>query len=481
VDAGHHTFTFRLDPDSSIISLVLTRSGKLALARRVPAVKFGGWDMRFVIIGGDAAGMSAASKAKRNDRNIDVTVIEATRDVSYSACGMPYNIADASREMDDLVVRAADVFRQKQGIDLRLGHTAAKIDRKGKRVLGYTAGGQEFELPYDKLLIATGARPRKLDVPGEDLPGVLALKSLEDGRRIKRYLQAHDIKKVLIVGMGYIGLEMAEAFHSRGLAIEMVKSRPRLLPYLPKEMADQVAAELHEKGVGVHVGQGVKSIRHEDGALLVTTVKDEFLVDMVLVGTGIVPNSEIAADAGLELGPSRAVAVDVALRTSDPEIFAAGDCADAFHLLTGQRVWVPLALRANRAGWAVGDNVTGYRVELPGIVGTAVFKVLDLEVARTGLSIDEARTAGFDAVENVITSRSRAHAHPGSQNVLVKLLGGSMVGKDGVAHRIDALVVALHAGMTVGDFFQCDMAYAPPFSPVWDPMLTAANQLLKEL
>jgi NADPH-dependent 2,4-dienoyl-CoA reductase/sulfur reductase-like enzyme len=222
----------------------------------------------------------------------------------------------------------------------------------------------------------------------------------------------------------------------------------------------------------------------------VTTDTKEFLVDLVLVGTGIVPNSEIAADAGLELGPDNAVAVDKALRTSDPEIFAAGDCADAYHLITGKRVWIPLALRANRAGWAVGDNVTGQNVELPGIVGTAVFKVLDLEVARTGLSIDEARKAGFDAVENATKSRSRAHAHPGSQTIFVnlvaekrtgKLLGGSMVGKDGVAHRIDAVVVALHAGMTVADFFQCDMAYAPPFSPVWDPMLTAANQLLKEL
>jgi NADPH-dependent 2,4-dienoyl-CoA reductase/sulfur reductase-like enzyme len=340
------------------------------------------------------------------------------------------------------------------------------------------------------LLIATGARSRKLNVPGEDLPGVLALKSLEDGRRIKTYLRAHEVRRVLIVGMGYIGLEMAEAFHSRHLKIQMVKSRPRLLPYLPQEMSDEVAAELHGKGVETHFGEGVRSIEYKDGSLLLTTDKKEFVVDLVLVATGIVPNSEIAADAGLDLGPSSAVAVDKGLRTSDPEIFAAGDCADAFHLVTGKRVWTPLALRANRAGWAVGDNVTGQNVELPGIVGTAVFKVLDLEVARTGLSIDEAGKAGFDAVETVVKSRSRAHAHPGSENIFVnlvadgktgKLLGGAMVGKDGVAHRIDALVVALHAGMTAEDFFQCDMAYAPPFSPVWDPLLTAANQLLKEL
>ena len=213
-------------------------------------------------------------------------------------------------------------------------------------------------------------------------------------------------------------------------------------------------------------------------------------VDMVLMSVGIVPNSEMAAEAGLELGPSNAIAVDKTLRTSDPDIFAAGDCADAFHVVTGKRVWIPLALRANRSGWAVADNITGNTVELPGVAGTAVFKVLDLEVAHTGLSMHEAVTAGFDPVQETIQSRSRAHAHPGNQTIYVnlladkktgKLIGGNMVGKEGVAHRIDAVAVALHANMTVEEFFQCDLAYAPPFSPVWDPMLTAANQLLKHV
>lgn len=446
--------------------------------------------MRFVVIGGDAAGMSAASKVKRNDPNVEVIVVEATRDVSYSACGMPYNIADPGRDMDELVVRTPKVFHEKQGIDLRLGHTAARIDRKGKKVSGYTAEGQEFEVPYDKLLVATGARPRRLEVPGADLPGVLTLKSLQDGREIKNYLRDHDVKRVLIVGMGYIGLEMAEAFHARNLKVDMVEMLPRLLEYLPEAQADAVAQELTRKGIGIHLGQPVKSIVAQDSGLLVTLDREQFRADLVLVAVGIVPNSEMAADAGLDLGPGRSISVDKALRTSDPEIYAAGDCADAFHVLTGERVWVPLALRANRAGWAVADNVTGQNVQLPGIVATAVFKVLDLEVARTGLSLEEAREAGFDPVEKMIKSRSRAHAHPGSTDLFVnlvadrktgRLLGGSMVGKEGAAHRIDAVVVAIQAGMSVADFYQCDMAYAPPFSPVWDPLLTAANQLLKEL
>jgi NADPH-dependent 2,4-dienoyl-CoA reductase/sulfur reductase-like enzyme len=232
------------------------------------------------------------------------------------------------------------------------------------------------------------------------------------------------------------------------------------------------------------------AVKSRDGSLLVSTESAEFAVDLTLIGVGIVPNSELAEDAGLELGPARSIAVDKSLRTTDPEIFSAGDCADAFHILTGKRVWVPLALRANRAGWAVGDNVTGRHVELPGIAGTAVFKVLDLEVARTGLTLEEATRAGFDAVQSTIKSRSRAHAHPGAASIYVnlvaeknsgRLLGGSIVGKEGAAHRINSLVVALHAGMIVEDFFQSDMAYAPPFSPVWDPLLTAANQLLKQV
>lgn len=446
--------------------------------------------MKFVIIGGDAAGMSAASRAKRNDANLEVIVLEQTTDVSYSACGMPYNVADASRDMDDLVVRHARVFREKQGIDLRVGHRAERIDRFARRVLGRTAEGEAFAIDYDKLLIATGARPIRLNMPGIDLPGVLTLKSLDDGRRIKSYMVSNDVKKAVIIGMGYIGLEMAEAFHTRGVAVTMVEALPRLLPYLPDELAQVVLKELEDKGVEVRLGAKAEAIRQEGSGLVLDVGSEAFAADMVLAAVGVVPNSELAAEAGLDLGPAKSIAVDNTLLTSDPDIYAVGDCADAFHVVSGQRVWIPLALRANRGGWAVGDNVTGRNVELPGIVGSAVFKCLDMEVARSGLSFAEAESAGFEPLEEVIRSRSRAHAHPGNETLHVhliadkntgKLLGGSLVGKDGAAHRINSLAVALHAGMTVSEFFQCDMAYAPPFSPVWDPLLTGANQLLKKL
>lgn len=446
--------------------------------------------MKFVIIGGDAAGMSAASKAKRTDPSLEVVVFEQTEDVSYSACGMPYNIADPTRSMNDLVVRHAEIFREKQGIDLRIQHRVERIDRHRKTVSGHTRDGQSFTERYDRLLIATGARPKVLPIPGATLRGVFALKSLEDGQRLKAFLAQHRVEKAVIIGAGYIGLEMAEAFHARGLAVEICEGLPRLLPFLPDEMAAVVREELERNDVVLHFNATIDSIEENGGKLSVQTDDQRLSADIVLMAIGIAPNAELARDAGLELGAGGAIAVDRTLRTSDPDIFAAGDCADAFHIITSQRVWIPLALRANRSGWVVADNVTGRAVEVPGVAGTAVFKVMELEVARTGLTPEDAVQAGFEPVQELIRSRSRAHAHPGNQSIYVnlvadrktrRLLGGSMVGKEGVAHRINAVAVALHAGMTVDELFLCDFAYAPPFSPVWDPVLTAANQLLKKL
>lgn len=446
--------------------------------------------MNFVVIGGDAAGMSAASKARRNYPEMNITVLEQTDDVSYSACGMPYNIAVPERDMEDLVVRKAEVFRAKQNIDLKLGRRAVSIDCGAKKVVHQGRSGDTEEIHYDRLLIATGARPSIPNIPGSGLPGVLALKSLDDGRGIKRFIAENSVRKAIIIGMGYIGLEMAEAFHERGVHVDMVKPSKRFIPYLPVEMAEVVKSELTEKGIGLHFGVEPHSIELTSSGLRLVTNGGEMDTDMILISVGVEPNSEIAASAGIALGPQSSIAVDKGLKTSDPDVFAAGDCADAFNIVSGKRVWIPLALRANRAGWAVADNLMETKVELPGVAGSAVFKVLDMQVARTGLSMKEALKDGFDAVDEVIKSRSRAHAHKGNQTIHVqlvadiktrKLLGGTMVGREGCAHRINSLAVALQAGMTVDEFFQCDMAYAPPFSPVWDPLLTAANQLLKKL
>ncbi len=445
--------------------------------------------MDFVVIGGDAAGMSAASRAKRNRPDIRVTVIEKTHDVSFSACGMPYNIADPSRSMEELVVREAEAFR-KQDIVVLTGHHATRIDRTARTVSGRTSEGDPFSVSYDALLIATGASPIVPDIPGLDAPGVMVLKHLEDGRRIKKFIQDADVKQSVIIGMGYIAMEMCEALRERHIHVSMIKPGLGLLPWMDSQLSGVVQNELETNGVALYPGFRILGVEQGEKGLVVQGQDLVIDADMIIVAAGVRPNSGIAVETGLETSAHQAILTDSRLRTSDFNIYAAGDCADAFHAVTGRRVWIPLALRANRAGWAVADNVCGKPVSLPGIVGTAVFRVFGLEVARTGLTVQEAMAAGFQPVSGVIQSRSRAHAHPGASQIRVqmvadqetgRLLGAQMVGKEGVAHRINAVAVALHNRMTVEDFSRTDLAYAPPFGPVWDPLLTAANQLLKKI
>ena len=445
--------------------------------------------MNFVIIGGDAAGMSAASRAKRKNKDLNVVVFEKTQDVSYSACGMPYNIADPSRDMDELIVRRAEVFREKQGIDLRTFHEVTKIDPVERVVYGKNLNG-EFSYPYDKLLIATGARPILLNIPGIDSEGVYTLKSLEDGRRIKQYIKEKNIKSAVIIGMGYIALEMSEALRLLGLEVKMIKPNPRFLPNMDEELADVIKNRVLSHGVELYLGSNVVEISREGDRLKLKC--DGFFTDtqMVLVAIGVVPNSELAKDISLETSIKDAISVDRTFRTSNEHIYAAGDCADTYHVITGKKTYIPLALLANRGGWMVADNILGLHKEFKGIVGTSVFKVFDLQVARTGLNEKEAEAAGFEPVSVTVKTRSRAHAHPGSKTIWVhmiadkvsgRLLGAQMVGEEGVAHRINSVAVALHNSMKVDEYFQCDLAYAPPFGPVWDPTLVAVNQLQKRL
>ena len=370
------------------------------------------------------------------------------------------------------------------------GHCAEKIDPGKQRVSGVTLEGDHFEFPYDRLLIATGSSAVMPELAGFGLPGVMVVKSLEDGRKIKNFLKNNCVKKTIIIGMGYIALEMCESLVGLNIAVNMVKPNPVFLPWLEPSMAQTVREGLEAKGVGIYTGHTVERIETSGDGLKVICPDLTLTGDMVLVGIGVDPCSRIAETAGLELGVSKSIAVDRHLRTSDKNIYAAGDCADAYHVVTGKKTWVPLALRANRSGWAVADNVCGKDVALDGVAGTSVFRVFDFEVARTGLSVSEAEKFGFDPIENMIKSGSKAHAYPGNTIIQVnmigdkksgRLLGAQMVGTEGVAHRINGPAVALHGGMTVAQYCQTDLAYAPPFGPTWDPTLTAANQLLKRL
>jgi CoA-dependent NAD(P)H sulfur oxidoreductase len=446
--------------------------------------------MKFVIIGGDAAGMSAASRAKRKDPDIDIIVLEQSFDVSYSACGMPYNIGDPERDMEKLVVRKADVFIEKNKINLLTGHKVTAIDRTAMTVSGTTVQGEVFSFDYDKLFIATGATPVIPDLPGIHLPQVMTLKSLEHGKHIKSYIKKNSVKEAVIIGMGYIALEMCETFQKRGIKTSMVKPGPIFLPWLVPKLAQVIYEELIQQGVEIYSGTNIEKIEPLDNGINVVCTKLSLKADIVLLAMGIKPCSEIAKKAGIDLGIFDSIAVDRQLKTSDKNIYAAGDCADSYHIVNNKKCWIPLALRANRAGWAVADNICGIETSLKGVAGTSVFKVFSLEVARTGLNLQEALASGFDAVENYVKTRSIAHGQPGSSLIHISmvadkktgcLLGTQMVGHQGVAHRINSIAVALDCKMTVADFAETDLAYAPPFGPVWDPLLTAANQLVKKL
>ncbi len=443
-----------------------------------------------VVIGAVAAGMSAASQAKRRRPDASVIVLERGHDVSYGACGMPYNIGDPTRDLDDLRVVSPQTFREKRGIDLRLGHRVEGIDRAARTVSGRTDQGEPFAVGYDRLVLATGARPALPSLPGVDLPGVFPLRTLRDAAAIETWVRERHPERAVILGGSYLGLELAEAMVGRGVAPTLVKRSPRLFPQLPDELDALLLGELSEHGVPLRSGSPVQGIRSGKGGLLVELNDRVLEAGVVLLATGYRPNSELGLEAGLEEGAGGALAVDQSGRCSDPRVYAAGDCADAFHLLTGQRVYAPRALRANRTGRIVGANVVGAGLELPPTLGTAGAKVFGLEMASTGLGMEQARAAGFEPVSRVIKARSRAHGYPGGRDIHVqlvadaptgRLLGGALVGAELAALRIDVVAAAIHGGASVGDLAGFDLVYSPPFAPAWDPLLTCANVLQKKL
>ncbi|MFP4632474.1 MAG: FAD-dependent oxidoreductase [Halobacteriales archaeon] len=439
-----------------------------------------------VVIGGDAAGMSAASKAKRVDPSLDIVVFERGEWTSYGACGLPYYVKGEIESLDDLVAVTPEEFREHRDVDVRTETEAVEIDVDASEVAVEGPEGSYRE-SFDDLLIATGARALEPPVEGLDLDGVHTFQSMDAGRALKRDVERLDGDGVAgVVGGGYVGVELAEAFHARGLDVCLFEMLPHVLAPFGEESARVVEDHLREHDVGLHLDTAVEALEGDGSVERVRTERDEFEVDVVVVGAGVVPNVEIAEQAGVETGETGAIATDEYGETSVDGVYAAGDCAESTHAVTGEVAHVPLALTANRAGRAVGSTVAGEPTETGEIAGTATLKAFDLEVARTGLLEREASEAGFDVASVTVDVGSRAHYYPGGTEIQVtltgdrdtgRLLGVSMVGREGVAHRVNSVATALHAGVTVEELESMDFAYAPPFSPVWDPVLTAAKVL----
>ncbi len=446
--------------------------------------------MRLVIVGGDAAGMSAASEARRRAPDAEIIILEATNDVSYGACGLPYKLLEGA-DVEELNIISAEQFRRDRNLDVRLRHRVDRLDPKAKMVSGLAENGT-FELTYDRLLIATGASAIRPPIDGlAELwgNGVYTLKTLQDGRDVKAAL-AKRPKTAAVIGGGYIGLEATENLRELGLDVTVVEAMPEIAPFLPHSMRKRLLEEAKRHGVHMKLSARVNRAERGTTGIVLETTDGKVDADMVLVAVGVRPNSSMAEQAGLELGAAGSIAVNEKLETSEANVYAAGDCADAQHVVTGKSTWIALALRANRAGKLVGQNMVGGHGQAPGVLGTAVFKFFGLEIARTGLSLQEAKDAGFDAVGAEILSVTRAHYYPGGGRISVglvadkksgKLLGATMVGPEAAAHKIDTVAAALHGRMTVNDLYGMDLAYAPPFGPSWSPLLIAASKLAKTL
>ncbi|WP_158059409.1 FAD-dependent oxidoreductase [Halorussus halophilus] len=465
----------------------------------------------FVVVGGDAAGLSAASKLKRDDPDREVVVFERGQWVSFAHCGMPYYVEGKVEDLTDLLSLTPEQIEDR-GIDLRRGHEVVAVSPDDNAVT-VEADGERFDQPYGELLVATGGRA--VAGPFSDaltLDGAFTLHHMDSAAAVRAFLTPpaeidpesvdaefvdRDLVReyadqtppdsVAVVGGGYVGVEMAEALSAWDIDVSLFQRDDHVLPAFGPEVGEVVEDHLREQGVSVHTNATVTEILGTDRVTGVRFDGDVLDVQMALVGVGIRPNTELLDGTGIELGDSGAVATDEYGCTSHPDVFAAGDCAEMEHVVSGESVWVPLGLTANRAGRAIGQTVAGDPTLVGTVAGTAVVKAFDLETGRSGIiDHEEAREVGFDPVSETVTASSKSGYYPGAAETTVtltadrgssKLLGGSIVGADTAAKRIDTVATALESGLTVPELERLDLSYAPPFSPVWDPILVAAKVL----
>ncbi len=445
--------------------------------------------LKYVIIGGNAAGMSAARRIRRNDAQAQVLVLEKSDFVSYGACGIPYYVSDVIKDRQALIALPVQRFLD-DGIDVRLRHEALEIDVRKKTVYFKQVGAQSVQKAgYDRLILALGARPVVPKISGTDLNGVFTIRSLDGAEQLKRELQSGKHRNAVIIGAGYIGLEMAEALRAYDVRVTIVELLPQVLPSIDTDMAELVETELKENGCVVKLGQEVVKILGASGVTGVVLANGEQIdASLVLMTVGVRPNVELARKAGVQIGATGAIEVDGHMRTNVRHVYAAGDCAEVKNLVTNKNDYIPLGNTANKQGRIAGDNASGGHSVLTGVVGNAAVKVFGLDVARAGVTEAYAARLKMPVKSITIKSRTEAHYMPESKRIHIKLifdvnsgrlLGAQMVGGEAVAKRMDILATAMQQKMTVADVAQLDLNYAPPFAPVWDPVLIAANQAVK--
>ena len=447
--------------------------------------------MRLVIIGGVAAGTKAASRARRVDETAEITLYQEEPDISISECGMPYAISGKVEERSRLTSRTPEDFAEKD-IEVLVRHRVGSIDPERKTLsVENLETGETFEDEYDRLVISTGARAVMPPIDGADLDGVFKLRFLTDLDDILAYMERYSPKKAVVVGGGYIGLEVAENLVKAGVEVSIVEAADQVAIAYGKEVADRVCDHLRDKGVNLYTRDQVEQFTGEDRVRGVKFGDKELETDLAIVGVGVKPRVDLAEEAGIEIGPSGAIRVDKHMKTNLSSIWAAGDCVETTNLASNQPAWVPLGDTANQMGRVAGTNAASGEdtLSFPGVLGTGIFKVFDLGVGKTGLSVDEAEDAGFEVVSAGIESSDRAGYFPGMEKVFLKLIAekstGRLLGAECAGPRADkpleVCATAIWGRLAVEDLVNIDLAYAPPFSPTLSPVTQAATVLSGKL
>jgi NADPH-dependent 2,4-dienoyl-CoA reductase/sulfur reductase-like enzyme len=448
--------------------------------------------MKIAVIGAVAAGTSAAAKARRTDKDAEIVVFEKGTDISYAGCGLPYYISGVTPTRDQLLAFTAESFAEKYNVEVKTEHEVTEID-PDKKMIYYQnlAEGKEGGYQYDKLIIATGASAITPPFAGLDLENIYTLRSVESADQIKKAVDSGEIKKATVIGAGLIGLEMAESFSELGIEVTVVELQEQVLPPFSKEMADIVAEHLKEKGVNLILGDGIDHFEGSDSVeKIVTASGKEVETDLALLSIGVKANSKLAQAAGIEVGETGAIKTNEKMETNIKNIYAAGDCAETTDLLTKKDVWLPLGSTANKQGRTAGENAAGGNARHHGILKTGITKIFDLTAATTGLSLEEAKNEGIDAVEVKIKARNHAGYYPGAEALNIKgvfnkengvIVGAEVIGGSGSDKRIDVLATAIYNKMTADELFQVDLAYAPPYSNAKDPVAVLGMVAQKKL
>lgn len=441
--------------------------------------------MNYVIIGGVAAGMSAAMEIYRNDDLAHITVLEKGEDYSYGQCGLPYMISGIVNSFDNIIARDVQTFRDKYNIDAKIRSTVKSIDFDNQIVSGIsTQTNENFEINYDKLLIASGSSPIVPNWKGIELKGIHTMGAIEDTENLMNDLD-ESIQNVTIIGGGYIGLEAAENFIKLGKTVTLIQRGPQVAKIFDPDMAELIHQKAKQKGIHLILNEEVTEFSGSDRVKTVHTDKQSYETDFVLLGIGVKPNTSFLKDTRMQLTNSDVIIVNPYQETNIKNVYAAGDCATNYHRIKQKNDHIPLGTTANKQGRIAGSNMAGHPLTFKGIVGTSIIKFFDLSLGRTGITEREAKSLNIHYKVQKTKARTHASYYPGSKKITIKiiyhektreLLGGEIIGKDGVDKRIDVLAIALFNKMKVDDLIDLDLSYAPPYNSVWDPLQQIARK-----